>query len=153
MSTIPLNRNKKAVQKVYTEQDVSLRIRAQKDAGKSLRQIATEYGKPILHSDIERILDGVFPVGVAKREALHIPPICVTCGQRVKYVRHIPAWLVEATDNLVALETAAIPSPEPIRVYARGGKRVRVNKLSLNNYKSMYVCVCESGYPNMETAI
>jgi len=132
MSTIPLNRNKRAVQKAYTEQDVSFHIRAQKDAGKSLRQIAAEYGKPILHSDIKRILDGVFPVGVAKREALHIPPVCVTCGQWVKYVRHIPAWLKEAAANLATLEAKASPHPDLVRVYARGGKRVRVNKLSLN---------------------
>jgi len=81
----------------------------------------------------KKIVDqGYEPKLPATRQRLGLPPICITCGQKVKRVRHIPAWLVEAMDNLVALETAAIPSPEPVRVYARGGKRVRVNKLSLN---------------------
>ena len=126
MTTNPVNRNRKPVQSPYTEETVSASIRAKKNAGKSLRQIAAGYGKPITHADIERILQGKFPVGIEKRKALKIPPVCITCGQKVKYVRHIPAWLVEATANLAALEARTQPRPAPARVYTRAGKRIEI---------------------------
>jgi hypothetical protein len=48
----------------------------------------------------------------------------VACGQKVKRVRNVPAWLDEAVANLQKLEAAANVKPEGNRVYARGGKRV-----------------------------
>jgi hypothetical protein len=58
------------------------------------------------------------------RQRLGLPPTCITCGQKVKWVRHVPAWLEEAVKNLQQLETKANVPPEEQRVYARGGKRV-----------------------------
>jgi hypothetical protein len=59
------------------------------------------------------------------RIRLGLPPICIACGQHVKRVRHIPAWLEEAVQNLQRLEAAAEPTKDQYRVYARGGKRVK----------------------------
>ena len=64
------------------------------------------------------------PKLMVTRVRLGLPPICIACGQKVKYVRHVPAWLEEAVKNLRQLEAAANVPPEEKRVYARGGKRV-----------------------------
>jgi hypothetical protein len=122
---IPENEAKRPVQTVYTETTVQRDVAAKRNAGMSLRQIAKSYGSPILHTDIERILAGIFPVGMAKRQALHIPPVCSKCEQALpKPKRIVPAWLVEAVTNLQQLEKTAQPKPDKYRVYARGGKRV-----------------------------
>jgi len=78
---MPLNKAGRPVQTVYTETSVERDVQAKKNAGMSLRQIAKIYGSPITHADIERILAGVFPVGMGKRRALHIPPVCSKCEQ------------------------------------------------------------------------
>jgi hypothetical protein len=107
------------VQTAYTEQGVSAIVQAKKDAGKSLRAIASEYGKPVNHADIERILQGRFPHDHAKRKALGLPPICVACGQKVHRVRVMPGWVNQAADFLAAHED----SRKNKRIYARGGRR------------------------------
>lgn len=131
MTTNPMHAQKVGVQTAYTEHDASTLIRAKKDAGKSLRVIASEYGKPVNHADIERILQGKFPHDQAKRKALHLSPICMSCGQKVKpakiakvpRIRIVPAWVNQAVENLKKLEAEAQQKGE-IRVYSRGGKRV-----------------------------
>jgi hypothetical protein len=70
------------------------------------------------------IADGYDPKRVETRTRLGLPPICINCGQRVKYVRHVPDWLKQAVKNLQQLETASNNKPEEKRVYGRGGKRV-----------------------------
>jgi hypothetical protein len=59
------------------------------------------------------------------RQRLGLPRVCFTCGQKVKRVRHVPAWLVEAVENLRKLEAQRGPKKDAYRVYARGGKRVK----------------------------
>ena len=59
------------------------------------------------------------------RIRLGLPPICIVCGQKVKRVRQIPAWLLNALGNLQILEAIAAPKPDAYRVYARGVKRVK----------------------------
>jgi hypothetical protein len=129
VTTTPLRAQKVGVQTVYTEQDASTLIRAKKDAGKSLRAIASEYGEPVNHADIERILQGKFPHDQAKRKALHLAPICISCGQKVKPARVIPGWVDQAVEFLKSRETlhhgdAENTEKTKIRVYSRGGKRV-----------------------------
>lgn len=131
MTTNPIRAPKVGVQTAYTEQDALALIRAKKAAGKSLRAIASEYGKPVNHADIERILQGKFPHDQAKRKALHLAPVCTSCGQKVKparvvkvpRIRIVPAWVNQAVENLKKLEAEAQQKGE-IRVYSRGGKRV-----------------------------
>jgi hypothetical protein len=100
----------------------------QRNEHESLRQIARSYdGRLITHGDIGRAIHGRFPVSDAKRHALDIAPICPTCYQVLpKPPRQIPAWLKEVTATLQRLESAAHAPADPIRVYARGGKRVRL---------------------------
>lgn len=119
MTTNPRHAQKVGVQTAYTEQDASTLIRAKKDAGKSLRAIASEYGKPVNHADIERILQGKFPHDPAKRKALHLAPICVSCGQKVHQARVVPEWVKQAADFLATHED----SRKNERIYARGGRR------------------------------
>jgi len=126
----PQSAKKVSVQTVYTEQDASTLIHAKKDAGKSLRAIASEYGFPVNHADIERILQGKFPHSAAKRKALGLPPVCVSCGQRVKPARVVPGWVGQAVENLLLLEKSSTTKDTKStkenqdRVYSRGGKRV-----------------------------
>jgi hypothetical protein len=123
---IPDFEHRKPVQSLYSETSVQRDTQVKKDAGMSLRQIAKLYGKPITHADIERILVGVFPIGAAKRLALHVAPVCAKCEQPLpKPKRVVPAWLEEAVANLQRLEAGAQPKADGYRVYARGGKRVR----------------------------
>ena len=68
---------------------------------------------------------GYDPKRPETRQRLGLPPTCIACGQKVKRVRHVPAWLAEAVRNLRQLEAAANLPPDEYRVYARGGKRVR----------------------------
>ena len=112
--------------KTKTEQDVLTDIQAQRATPMTLRQIAATYGQLITHGDIARILHGIFPKGTAKRYALHLAPVCPACTQRLpRQPRPLPAWLLEAVQNLVELEKKA-SHPTRARVYARGGKRVRM---------------------------
>jgi len=114
------------VQGMNSEIDVQRDVQAKKNAGMSLRAIAKIYGKPILFTDIDRILKGKFPAGEEKRKALHIPPVCPVCYRILpKPPRQVPTWLVQAVANLQRLEAAA-NVPDAQRVYARGGKRVRL---------------------------
>ena len=66
--------------------------------------------------------DGYEPKRTETRQRLGLAPICINCGQKVKRVRHVPAWVEQATANLSALETTA-NAPDANRVYSRGGKR------------------------------
>jgi len=92
----------------------------------TLRQIAATYGQLITHGDIARILHSIFPKGTAKRAALHLAPVCPACTQRLpRQPRLLPGWLLAAIQNLAKLEQKA-SRPEQTRVYARGGKRVRM---------------------------
>ena len=79
-----------AVQRAYKRTDkanVYLTIQAQHVARRSYRAIAADYGKPITHGDIGRILhDNVWPKGAAKCHALGLPvllpaPACLHCGE------------------------------------------------------------------------
>lgn len=123
MTTNPLHAHKAGVQSLYTEQQASTLIRAKKDAGKSLRAIATEYGSPVNHADIERILQGHFPHDLAKRNALHLTPVCPECDQPIRRRRVVPAWVQQATQNLRELE-AKTGHQDQIRTYSRTGKRI-----------------------------
>jgi hypothetical protein len=130
MTGIPLRAHKAGVQTAYTEQAVSAIIRAKKDAGRSLRAIAAEYGFPVNHADIERILQGQFPHNAAKRKALGLPPICASCGQRVKPARVMPEWVNQAVEFLkdqeVLTEFSGLKMESSKhrtqKVYARGGR-------------------------------
>ena len=86
--------------------------------------VITAGGRPNPGLALRIATKGYDPKRQETRDRLGLPPICVTCGQKVKYVRHIPSWLEEAVGNLLQLEAAANPPPEQTRVYARGGKRV-----------------------------
>lgn len=95
-------------------------ILLQKNAHKSLREIAKEFGKPITHGDIQRILKGQFPHDLAKRAALGVAPVCDECGRPMpKPSRHVALWVRQATETLARLE-----QPLP-RAYTRAGKKVR----------------------------
>jgi hypothetical protein len=122
MTRNPLRAPKTGVQTLYTEQQVSTLIRAQKDAGMSLRVIAAEYGSPVNHADIERALQGRFPHDLDKRRALNLVPICAACGQKVHRARVVPEWVKQGAEFLASRETA--PKKNEIRVYSRSGKRV-----------------------------
>jgi hypothetical protein len=129
--------------KTKNEEDVLTDILTQKAAGKSLREIATEYGNSITYGDVFRMIHGIFSKGAMKRSALGLPifllaPACHYCGyvhiakrcpeqrtaKRVSRPRHVPAWLDEAIENLRRLEAAANPPTDTYRVYGRGGRRV-----------------------------
>jgi len=69
---------------------------------------------------------GYEPRLVETRTRLGLPPICIQCGQRVKRVRHVPAWLPLAASGLQDLERQAKPVLEADRVYSRAGKRVQI---------------------------
>jgi hypothetical protein len=116
-STIPLFAHKRRVHSTYTEETVQISILAMHSQGKSLRAIAKEYGYPIIHTDIERILQGVFPVGRAKRYALHLPPVCPECLRDLPRSKpQPPAWVRLAAYHLAAMETSV---PYPGRIYTR----------------------------------
>ena len=138
---MPLILIRKPVQTVYTEQKVISDVtHMHSEKGLSLRKIAAFYntrkiGRSITHADIERILKGKFPVNIEKRIRLKIPPICVSCGQKVRHVRQVPAWLNEAVKNLRKLEASvphgtdaddggSTPPRSEKRIYARTGRRV-----------------------------
>jgi len=60
--------------------------------GMSLRVIARGFGRPVTHADIQRILQGVFPVGAKKRSILGLPALvptvaCSACGDVHAYDR------------------------------------------------------------------
>jgi hypothetical protein len=117
-------RLKAGVQTVYTEAQVSQFIRAKYAEIRSLREIAKDYGNDITHADIERILkDGKFPVGLKKRTALNVPPVCPKCEQPLPKP-HRPARVVKfdpAQMDAVITFMRVHEKPLP-RVFARGGK-------------------------------
>ena len=125
--TMPIPAPKAGVQTLYTEAQVSQFIRAKYAQNWSLREIAKSYGNPITHADIERILKaGKFPVGLRKRTALNVPPVCPKCEQPLpkpprpaRVVKFDPAQM----DAVIAF-LRAHEKPLP-RVYARGGKLVK----------------------------
>ena len=86
--------------------------------------VLTEDGRPDPGLAHRIAIHGYDPKREETRIRLGLPPICVTCGRKVKRVRHVPAWLEEAVKNLQHLEAAANVPLEEKRVYARGGKRV-----------------------------
>jgi hypothetical protein len=122
--TMPAIAQKAGVQSVYTEAQVSQFIRAKYAEICSLREIAKSYGKPITHADIERILkNGKFPVGLKKRTALNVPPVCPKCEQPLpkpprpaRVVKFDPAQMEAVIQFLREREKPTR------RVYARGGK-------------------------------
>jgi len=69
-----LQATKTAVQTLYTEQSLSAHLLRQKNAGRSLRQIAAQFGKPITHADVQRGLRGEFPKNAEKRKAFGLAP-------------------------------------------------------------------------------
>jgi hypothetical protein len=97
--------------------------------------VLTEDGRPNPGLAERIALQGYKPARSETRERLGLPPICISCGQKVKYARHLPAWLTEAVKNLRRLEAAANPAPDRIRVYrlgaayGRGGKRAKVARV------------------------
>lgn len=116
---------KAGVQIVYTEQGVSAIVHAQKRAGKSLRAIAAEYGSPVNHADIERILQGKFPHDPGKRHALGLTPICEHCGQKVRRVRAVPGWVRRGAEFLASRKNLDHKGHEVSqRVYSRKGRPV-----------------------------
>jgi hypothetical protein len=124
--TMPTECRKVTVQSVYTEAEVSHFIRARYAENWSLREIAKSYGKQITHADIERILQGKFPVGATKRMALNVPPVCPKCEQPLpkpapsRFVRFDPAQMDAVIQFLRERE-------KPLqRVYSRGGKITRI---------------------------
>jgi hypothetical protein len=107
--------------------DLRSNLQQRYDAGESLRTIARTFGGTITHGDIARVLQGVFPAGAGKRDALGIPPVCSTCYQALpKPPREVPAWLDAAVGSLRQLETVANVPLGKKRVYGRGGKRVDI---------------------------
>jgi hypothetical protein len=87
--------------------------------------VLTEDGRPDPGLAQRIALQGYDPRREETRTRLGLPPICVTCGSKIKRMRVVPEWLNEAVANLQRLEAAAQPKPDKYRVYARGGKRVR----------------------------
>ncbi len=85
--------------------------------------VFTNDGQPDPGLALRIATKGYDPRRSETRMRLGLPPICIACGQKVKRVRHVPAWLNEAVANLQKLEAAADPKPDEYRVYGRGGKR------------------------------
>ena len=57
------------------EADVSKYLFEQNSEGKSLRNIANDYGVFITHADIQRAIEGQMPKGTDKRLALGLSPL------------------------------------------------------------------------------
>lgn len=66
------------------EKDVLMDVLNMQSHKMALRSIANEYGKPITHGDIYRIIHGIFPIRKDKRIALGIIPICPVCKQSIR---------------------------------------------------------------------
>jgi hypothetical protein len=94
---------------------------------KSLRRIAAEdYAGEVTHGDLDRVIHGIFPKDLNKRQALGLPLFCPVCKRKVaKIHRHTPDWLKEAVKGLQKLEAQAGAKPTQARVYTRQGKLVR----------------------------
>jgi hypothetical protein len=72
---------------------------------------------------------GYNPKRHGTRTRLGLPPVCVNCGQKVRRVRQVPAWLEEAVGNLRKLEEKADDgrlTMDDKRVYSRQGKRANI---------------------------
>ena len=120
---MPTGSRKVTVQSVYTEAQVSEFVRAKYAENWSLREIAKSYGNDITHADIERILkDGKFPVGLKKRMALNVPPVCPKCEQPLP--KSAPSRFVKFDpDEMDAVIQFLRERDKPLRrVYSRGGK-------------------------------
>lgn len=87
--------------------------------------VLTEDGRPDPALAQRIATKGYDPKRPETRQRLGLPEACITCGQKVKRVRHVPAWLDEAVKNLRELEAKTDHAPQPIWVYGRGGKRIR----------------------------
>lgn len=80
-----LNSEKRGVHATYTEEALQRYLLGLRSRRTSLRGMAKMFGEPILHTDIQRILVGVFPTGAEKRIALGLPALvpasaCTACG-------------------------------------------------------------------------
>jgi hypothetical protein len=112
--------------------ELAVQLRQKYEKLSSWRQVAiacnvlTEDGRPDPALADRIATKGYDPKRQETRERLGLDPVCFTCGQKVKRVRHVPAWLVEAMANLKKLEQEKGPKKDAYRVYARGGKRVHV---------------------------
>ncbi len=73
MNQLATKGQKTGVQTLYTEASLSAHLFAQKAAGRSLREIAKDYGPLITHADIQRGIQGEFPKRRDKREAMGLP--------------------------------------------------------------------------------
>jgi hypothetical protein len=111
-------------------------------------KVLTADGRPDPALALRIATKGYEPKRFETRLRLGLPPICVTCGQRFKRVRHVPAWLDEAVANLQKLEAEANIPLEENRVYSRAGKRVLAARdlpafesNSQSPLLSMYMCV------------
>jgi hypothetical protein len=87
--------------------------------------VLTEDGRPDPSLAQRIATKGYDPKRQETRVRLGLPPVCFTCGQKVKRVRQVPAWVQEGTENLRKLEAEKGPKKDAYRVYARGGKRVK----------------------------
>jgi hypothetical protein len=87
--------------------------------------VVTAAGRPDPGMAYRIAKHGYVPARLETRRRLHLPPVCVKCGQKVKRERHVPAWLEVAVGNLARLEAGLGHQPAE-SVYARGGKRVVV---------------------------
>ena len=74
----------------------------------------------------QMIAAGYDPRKPETRSRLGLPPRCTACSRRLPgWQRSLPAWLLEAVQNLVYLEKKT-SHPAQARVYARDGKRVKI---------------------------
>ena len=67
--------SKTGVQTLYSENTLRGYLTRLYEAGRSLRQIASDFGPPITHADIQRALRGEFPKNAEKRAALGLPSL------------------------------------------------------------------------------
>jgi hypothetical protein len=88
--------------------------------------VLTPEGKPNPRL-AQMIATGYEPRKPETQIRLGLSPICLTCKRKLSRLPHqLPAWLLQAIQNLANLEAKAHPWPDGDRVYARGGQRVRI---------------------------
>ena len=94
--------------------------------GYSWREIAKGYD---INSAMARLIALGYQPGEKIRARLGLVSVCPTCDRPVvRQTRRTIPYLKAAVANLQQLEAAATLSIDPIRVYARGGKRVHIPK-------------------------
>lgn len=86
--------------------------------------VLTKDGRPNPSLAQRIALQGYEPARRETQDRLELTPACSACGRKVKRVRHVPAWLDEAVENLRRLEAAANPTPDLERVYGRGAAAI-----------------------------